>query len=219
MTRFWRRIPIALAVAAGILVLLDYFVSDPTIDALGQTLANWVTILAAAALVLGIINLVRVHVGRVAVSSSNWPYSLALLGGLLLTLLLGLAPGSGGANDPALSWVFAYIYQALAAAIVSLLAFYIASAAYRSLRLGTPEGAALLIAGVIVLLGQIPLVAEVWDVLPQARTWLLAVIGTAGMRGIIIAAALGAILTGLRVLLGLDHQYLNGDLDKDNEEA
>ena len=50
---------------------------------------------------------------------------------------------------------------------------------------------------------------EFWQGLPAARTWLLAVVGTAGLRGIIIAAALGAILTGIRVIMGLDRQYLD----------
>jgi hypothetical protein len=206
-----RALSVLLAAFCGIVVLLDYFIADPLLDAVGHALVTWVTLLAAAAFVLGILNLARVHGSRVAQARPGWQYSLALLGALLVTLLLGLGPGSGGANDPALSWVFAYVYQPLNAAIFSLLAFYIASAAYRALRLRTWEGGGLLVAGVIVLLGQIPLGAQAWDALPQARTWLLSVVGTAGLRGIIIAASLGAIMTGLRVILGLDRYYLDKD--------
>jgi hypothetical protein len=206
-----RSLSVLLAAFCGIVVLLDYFITDPALDAVGRAFVSWVTLLAAAAFVLGIVNLARVHGNRVAQARPGWQYSLALLGALLLTLLLGLGPGSGGASDPALSWVFTYVYQPLNAAIFSLLAFYIATAAYRALRLNTWEGGGLLVAGVIVLLGQIPLGAQVWDALPQARTWLLAVVGTAGLRGVIIAASLGAIMTGLRVILGLDRHYLDKD--------
>ena len=209
--RLVRALSILVTLVCGMIVLLDYFISDPTLDAIGGTLVTWVTILAAVAFVLGLFNILRVHGGRVAQGRQGWPNSLALLGALLVTLLLGLAPGSTGASDPALQWLFTYIYQPLNAAIFSLLAFYLATAAYRALRLRTLEAGGLLVAGVIVLLGQIPLGAQIWDVLPQARTWLLAVIGTAALRGIIIAAALGAILTGLRVLLGADRQYLDKD--------
>ncbi len=209
MMRVIRGLLVAVAVLVGLIVLADFFIGHPVIDAVGSHLANWVTILAAVALVLGLLNLVRVHGGRVVRASSGWPYSVALLGALLVTLLLGLGPGSAGANDPALTWVFTYVYQPLNATIFSLLAFYIASAAFRALRLRTWEAGGLLIAGLVVLLGQIPLGAQMWDALPGARNWLLGVVGTAGMRGIVIAAALGAILTGLRVILGMDRQYLD----------
>jgi hypothetical protein len=202
---------VIVAVLCAIVVLLDYFISESRLDALGATLYQWVTLLAAAALVLGLLNLARVHGRRIVTGRPGWQYSLALLGALIVTLLLGFAPGSDGANDPSLSWIFTYVYQPLSAAVFSLLAFYIASAAYRALRLRTLEAGALLIAAVIVMLGQIPLGAQVWSALPQARTWMLAVVGMAGMRGIVIGAALGALLTGIRVLLGLDRVYLDKD--------
>ncbi len=209
--RLARSAAILVTALCGSIVFLDYFVADPTLGAVGHTLVMWVTILAAVAFGLGLLNLMRVHGGRVMQGRPGWPYSLALLGALLVTLLLGLAPGSSGGNEPALSWLFAYVYQPLSAAIFSLLAFYIAFAAYRALRLRTWEAGGLLVACVIVLLGQIPLGAQAWGALPQARTWLLAVVSTAAMRGIIIAAALGAILTSLRVILGIDRQYLDKD--------
>lgn len=207
--RVVRALAVTAAALCGIIVLLDYFISEPTLDAIGQTIVAWVTILSAAALLLGLLNLARVHGMRVADGRSGWQYSLALLAGLLITLLLGLAPGSTVASDPALSWLFTYVYQPLAAAILSLLAFYIATAAFRTLRLQTWEAGGLLVSGVIVLLGQIPLGAQIWEALPLARTWLLAVVSMAGLRGVIIAAALGAIFTGLRVLLGIDRPYLD----------
>ncbi len=206
-----RLVAMPVAVLCGAVVLLDYFIDNPRLDSLGNTLVTWVTILAAAALVLGVVNLARVHGTRVASNQAGWEYSAALLAALLVTLLLGLGPGSRGASDPALGWFFTYVYQPLNAAIFSLLAFYVATAAYRTLRLRTWEAGLMLIAGVIVLLGQLPLGAHSWNVFPQARSWLLAVVGAAGLRGIIIAAALGAILTGLRVLLGSDRQYLDMD--------
>jgi hypothetical protein len=209
--RLLRTFAVVVTGACGLTVLLSYFISDPLLSAAGRVLVDWVTILAAAALVLGILNLARVHGGRIASSRQGWPYSAALLGGMLVTLLLGFAPGSTGGDDPALSWVFDYIYQPLSAAVLSLLAFYMATAAYRALRLRTWEALGLMAAGVIVLLGQLPLTAQMWSALPLARTWLLGVVSTAGMRGIIIAASLGAIFTGLRVLMGFDRHYLDRD--------
>lgn len=202
---------VLVAVLCALVVLLDYFITHPALDRAGALLSQWVTLLAAAALVLGLLNLARVHSSRVVGGRSGWQYSLALLGALIVTVFLGFAPGSGGAGDPSVNWIFTYVYQPLSAAVFSLLAFYIASAAYRALRLRSLEAGALLIAAVIVLLGQIPLAARAWDALPQARAWMLAIVGMAGLRGILIGVALGAMLTGLRVLLGLDRPYLDKD--------
>lgn len=207
--RLLRTFAVVVTGVCGLTILLSYFISDPLLNAASRVLADWVTILAAAAFALGILNLARVHGGRIASSHAGWPYSAALLGGMLVTLLLGFAPGSTGDDDPALTWVFAFVYQPLSAAVLSLLAFYMATAAYRALRLRTWEAVGLMTAGVIVLLGQLPLTAQMWSTLPLARSWLLGVVSTAGMRGIIIAASLGAIFTGLRVLMGFDRHYLD----------
>ena len=164
-----RRISVIIAIVAGLAVLLDFFIEQEAIDSLGRVVVDWVMILAAVAIVLGLLNLASVHTGRIASTHPSWPYSLALLAALLVTVLIGFAPGNSGANDPALNWLFSYIYQPLAAAVLSLLAFYIASAAYRTLRLRTWEAAGLMIAAMIVLLGQIPLAAQIGDIFPQAR--------------------------------------------------
>jgi len=61
--------------------------------------------------------------------------------------------------------------------------------------------------GVIVLLGQVPIGAYLWDRLPMIKAWILEVPTTAGARGIILGVALGTVATGLRVLLGIDRPY------------
>src|SRR5512136_2230562 len=104
--RMVRASAVAVAAVCGIIVLLDYFIAAPILDAVGRSIVDTVTILAAAAFALGFLNLVRVHGGRIVAGSSNWPYSAALLGAMFTTMLLGMAPGSAGARDPALSWVF-----------------------------------------------------------------------------------------------------------------
>ncbi len=62
-------------------------------------------------------------------------------------------------------------------------------------------------AGAIVLVGQIPAVADLWANAPDLRAWVLEVPGTAGARGILLGVALGAIATAFRILLGMDRPY------------
>lgn len=205
-----RIISIILAILGGLLTLADFFLNLPYLDAIGAILADWVTILAALAIFLGLWNICQVHGRKIWRRQRGWGYSLSLLVTIGVVLTLGLRPGSLGPGDPAISWLFHYVYMPLNATIFSLLAFFVASAAYRTLRLRSPESAALLLAATIVLLGQIPLGYQLWPYLPFLKDWLLQVLGTAGLRGIILGVALGTIATGLRLLLGQDRPYLGG---------
>jgi hypothetical protein len=73
----------------------------------------------------------------------------------------------------------------------------------------------LLAAGVIVMLGRVPL-GEVIGVtvggerysLPMLSTWILDVPNLAAKRGILIGVGLGMVATALKVLLGIERTYL-----------
>jgi hypothetical protein len=105
------------------------------------------------------------------------------------------------------TWVFDNVQFPLQAATFSLLAFFVATAAYRGLRLRSWESVAFVVTAIVVLIGQVPVGRYVSDYFPQIKDWVLNVPSTAGMRGIIIGVALGTIATGVRVLIGFDRPY------------
>ncbi len=205
-----RYLPLALAVSAGAVVLVSFFLKHPLLDALGSMLTGWVTLLVAFGLFLGIWNLAGRHAARLRDRDRDWFHSLVILAALCCTLLLGLWPGSAGPNEAAVSWEYRYVYTPLNATVFSLLAFFVASAAYRAFRLRSRESAVLLIVGVLVLLGQVPIGFQIWPELPLIKDWLLEVPAAAGVRGIVLGVALGTVTTGLRVLLGQDRPYFGG---------
>jgi hypothetical protein len=106
---------------------------------------------------------------------------------------------------------FLYAYTPMSGTMFSLLAFFIASAAFRSFRVRTIEAGLLAAAAVIVMLGRVPVGAEIWDKLPAVSDWINNVPQMAAKRAILIGAALGAISTGLKVILGLERNYLGGE--------
>lgn len=198
-----RIIPTAIAMIAGLIVLADFFLGNRYLDSLGQTLVRWTVIVAAFALFLGLFNVLTVHGGRIWRRQRGWPYSIVLLA----TALIVLVAGVHGPQTPSVAWVFHNIQLPLQATFFSLLAFFIATAAYRVFRARTLESTLLLITGLVVLLGQAPVSQLLWDRLPATKDWILAIPSTAGARGILLGAALGIVTTGLRVILGLDRQY------------
>ncbi|HID87707.1 MAG TPA: hypothetical protein EYP55_10080 [Anaerolineae bacterium] len=196
-------IPTAIAIIAGLIVLADFFLENRYLDSLGQTLVRWTVIVAAFALLLGLFNVLAVHGRRIWRREGGWPYSIVLLATALVVLVAGIY----GPQAPSVAWVFQHVQLPLQATFFSLLAFFIATAAYRVFRARTPESTLLLLTGLIVLLGQAPVSQLLWDRLPVIKDWILAIPSTAGARGILLGAALGIVTTGLRVILGLDRQY------------
>ncbi|MBC7317296.1 MAG: hypothetical protein H5T70_12815, partial [Chloroflexi bacterium] len=125
-----RILPIVLASGCGILALLDYLIASPGIDAIGGALSEGVIILAAFALILGVLNLIGVHGRRLAIQGERRFLSAILLVALVGTILLGLAPG----GDQALAWIFTYLYMPLQTTLTALLAFFLVVAVYRAFR-------------------------------------------------------------------------------------
>ena len=128
-------------------------------------------------------------------------------------------PWSGEYNAPGTPfwWLYEYGLKPLTATMFAMLAFYVASAAFRAFRAKNLEATLLLATAFIILLGRTfaGAVATAWlpDWLSGLRienltVTIMAVFNTAGTRGIMIGIALGIASTSLKVLLGIDRSYL-----------
>lgn len=118
-------------------------------------------------------------------------------------------------------WLYEYAFNPLQATVFALLAFYVASAAFRAFRAKNFEAILLLGTAFIILLGRTA--AGVWltsgfpDAIGGLRVenltvWIMSIVNTAGNRAIMIGIALGIASTSLKVLLGVDRSYLgSGD--------
>jgi len=203
-----RVLPTAIAIAVGVFVLGAVFTSDPRLDALGTYLIDTAVIIAAFALFLGLINVLRVHARKIREHGPGRLYSFILLAAMLIVLAIGLPPLSdrpSGPSQPAVQWIFENIQVPIQASLSALLAFFVITAAYRLLRIRNFEAVLMLIVTLLVLAGQVTV--GLLPILPDIQDWILAVPATAGVRGILLGVALGAILTGVRLLLGVERPY------------
>lgn len=108
------------------------------------------------------------------------------------------------------TFIFDQVYTPLSATIYALLAFYVASAAFRSFRAKSLHSALLLIAAVIVMIGRVPVGKVIWSGFPVVQEWIMVWPNTAGQRAILMGAAIGMIATGIRVIFGIERPYLKG---------
>jgi hypothetical protein len=202
-----RIVSTVVAMSVGLLVLADFFINSASVNALGLYLVRTASIVAAFALVLGMVNVLTVHLNKISSRERGWAYSWVLLGALFFTLGVGILTGGPGSIE--MRKLFEAVLSPLEATLFSLMAFFVFTAAYRTFRVRSLETGLFVIFGLLVLLGQAPVGARLWDQLSVIKDWVLEVPALAGARGILLGVALGSAATGLRVLLGIDRPYVD----------
>ena len=172
-------------VALLALIVVDRAGVLPALRGLTNRLYDWMVLLGAFALLLGVINVAWVHVRRIHVGGPGWTHSLALVATLLVVFVAGVMDEAGTAG-PLAEWIFDSVIAPGQAALFSLLAFALGAAAYRYLRPGRPGGIWLLTGALFMLIVQAP-VSHV--LLPQTVTsfsvWLVDWPMMAALRGVL----------------------------------
>jgi len=108
-------------------------------------------------------------------------------------------------------WMYDHVFAPCNATMFALLAFFVASAAFRAFRARNAEALLLLVAAIVILIGRAPMGRSIHPLLPEVSDWILDIPNNAGRRAIMMGAAIGAIATGLRVILGLERSHLGSD--------
>ena len=201
-----RSIAAALTALAGLVVLVDLAIANPALSGLAGWLNQLLVLLAAGAGVAGALMLVVRHVGRLARREDQLG-SVAVLLGIGLVLLPGLAPGSTGADAPAVRWVVASLLAPLIAAVLALLFPLLLVAAARGLRIRPRETALMLTAAAAVLILLLPIGGPVGSWLNTTAAWVRDVPIAAVFRGLLLGVAATGALTAARILLGSDASY------------
>ncbi|MCH2132308.1 MAG: hypothetical protein MK116_01030 [Phycisphaerales bacterium] len=177
-----RTIPLLLAAIVGFLMLATYFV--PETESYGATAMEMFIIISAAAMILGGGNLLKINLAKISQRRQGWGYAGITLIAFIVTLIIGLfkigamptaaVPGHVWAapvvqEGAPFWWIYQYLIVPLTATMFAMLAFYIASAAFRAFRAKNPEAVLLLVTAFIVLLGQVYAGFWLTDFLPSLK--------------------------------------------------
>ncbi|MBN2336158.1 hypothetical protein JXL21_11410 [Candidatus Bathyarchaeota archaeon] len=199
------QIPIILTAVIGLLMIIEFFFPMPTaVTGLNVTLRSFVTIISAAALILGTLVLTIYHGKRVGTKGDGWYYNVIYLIAFVITAGLGVL----NVRDTTFLWIYNNMTSPIGAALYSLTAFYITSAAYRVLRARNWNAAVLLACALIVLLMLIPIGAILFPPVVPIGTWMRNIPSGAGFRGMIIGTSLGIMGLGVRVFTGRQKEHL-----------
>jgi hypothetical protein len=202
-------VPLAITFLVGMFMLVQFFVPHKVGQDVYDSLLAWARIIGAFAMVLGVGSLFQRHVDRIRRRRPEWGYSVVTLLSFAVMVILGFAWGKEKGTP--FDWMFMNVQVPLDATMFSLLAFFVASAAYRSFRARSPEATLMLLAALVVMLGRVPFGEHVYHKLPSMTEWIMGVPAVAAKRGIIFGAALGALATSYRIIVGLERSHLGGE--------
>ncbi len=194
----------AFAIAAGLIVLLGYFF-PAQLEPLRLLLLDWAVVIAGMAVLVGIFNLVAVQMDKFRSRQKGGAYGLLLVVSLLVTFFgLGVWVGP---NAPSMQFAMNAIIVPVEASLMAILAVTLIYASIRLLRRRVDVmSIVFLVVAVLflILMMPTPLGAIPSD---QAMLDFLGMFSRGGARGLLIGIALGTLLTGLRVLFGVDRPY------------
>jgi hypothetical protein len=215
-----KTIPLTLIFIAGLLGVISFVIPHPSYQVYDEWIRNdLLRVLSAFAVVLALGSLLRVHFDKIKRKRKNWQFSwllliafgasasIGLFGGVAAD---GILPTTIGSFQFDIQTLYENIVIPLASSMFALLAFFMASAAYRAFRIRSMEATLLLAAAFIVMIGVLPLGYSISKHLPGFVQWILNVPNVAGQRGIVFGIALGVVATSLKIILGIERAWLGG---------
>jgi len=219
-----RTLPLLIAGFFGITTIIQFFIPHPASMSYYNLVLDWIIIVTAFTYLMAVQSTIELHATKIKRKVEGWQYSLVVLISLGITAFLGvlggafvpstilmkLIPAFKPTSTSPLMYTYLYMQVPMQSTIFSLLAFYMASAAFRSFRARSFDATMLLLTAMIVTIGRVPLGEFIYKGFPEIVEWILKYPNMAAQRGILIGVELGIIATSLKIILGIERKYLGG---------
>ena len=184
-----RQLAIIVMMSMGFIALSGYFLNFSALrEFTDKDAPQWYMIIAGFAAFLGCLNLLQLHIQKVISKQKNWQYSIFTLLGFLIMIIFAFiyknvdTPWGAHLKDEGSSfyWMYNFVYLPLGSTMFALLAFFVASASYRAFRIRNFEATLLLISGVLLMLGRVPVggIIPWWLVLFMYISFIFAIIAS-----------------------------------------
>lgn len=201
--------PLVVCFIFALIMMVQAFVPHPFSEDFLQLSNNHLMVMSTFALAIGISTFVHLHLTKIRKNGDGWYFSIVALVGMVVTAMVGIfgKTEAGTLYDK----IFFYVQNPMQSAMFSLLAFFMASAAYRAFRARSFEATLLLLAAIVVMLGRVP----IGDLITGGATskiteFLFSVPNMAAKRAIMLGVSLGVIATSLKIIFGIERSWLGG---------
>src|SRR3990167_6365363 len=144
MNFFKRTVHLVIAFIMGVMMAFQYYIPHEASQSLLKVVTRWGITIAGFAVFIGVYSLFHLHWTKIRRKAAGWGYSIFVFLGAGITIAFGLYNGGEAfwhdkKEDTMFDWLFLYVQVPAGATIFSILAFFMASAAYRTFRARTVE--------------------------------------------------------------------------------
>lgn len=194
----------AFAIASGFIVLLGYFFPIQPLNQLRLILTDWAIVIAGFSVLIGIFNLIAVQMEKIRTRQKGSAFGALLVISLIFTFGIGLLLGP---EDPFMHLAVDAVIVPVEASLMAILAVTLIYASIRLLRRRVDLMSVLFL--LVALLFLLAIMPTPFGPIPgdQLIIDVAGMFSRGGARGLLIGIALGTLLTGLRVLFGVDRPY------------
>lgn len=199
-----RQLQIIVMMLSFLFVFLPYFLNVPQLDKASTKLITITSIVTAFTVALAVIAQFRRGMNIINRRSRGWYFKAYMLVTMVLMLLFSLISRETGPYH----WVMFVVVNPLSSVNYGILAFYMASTAARAFRARNTKALLLLLSGFLVLLYQAPLTGAYIPGIEPIALYLGNTFGMAAGRMFLISVTVGAIVFGVRVILGNEPSVL-----------
>ena len=218
------RVPLIICFVVGLLAFTQEFIPHPWSAAFRQEMTTWFRIMGGFGMFIGAYSLLHMHVTRIRRKMGGWGYSAFVFLGASAMIVAGVYEEIATAVRPypqpdafsLFDWLYTNVQVPCGATIFSILAFFMASAAFRTFRARNVGAAMLLVAAIVVMFGRVPVSEWMGGLIgkpllvPKLTDVLMEYPNMAAKRGILLGISLGMISQSLRILFGIERSYLGG---------
>ena len=202
------QLPIVIVFVTGIIMVIQYFVPHQYSKFLFTYANDFVIVIGIMALPLGIFSMMNATVKKARREPKERFYSITTIVAFVVMVLAGIKRENFTASGTLVANLFQYILVPCQATLFSMLAFYIASAAYRAFRVRTWLASILLVTAFIIMLRIVPLPEPLSTWNSALVRWILAVPNMAAKRAIVIGIGLGGVAYSMKIILGIERGYM-----------
>ena len=199
-----RQLQIGVMILSFLLVFIPYFIESPGLEAASTKLITITAIVNAVTLVLAMYSQIRRGLNIIERRSRGWYFKAWMILSMILMVIFAFF----GRETGPYHWVMYAVINPLSSVNYGILAFYMASTAARAFRARSTQAMLLLATGFIVLLYQAPLTGAYAPWLEPIALYFGDTFGMAAGRMFLISVTVGAIVFGVRVLLGKEPSVL-----------
>jgi len=207
-----RYLPWGIAAFLIILTMADTVVIEPTINSLASSALQSSTVVGAFVVIISVLLISRIHVRRVSRKRTVIESSVLLIsmwGTLVWGFFRLFGAGVGPTSDTTILNIFDMIVSPGDSTVFAILAFFIASAAYRAFRARNLDSAILLVVAILCMLAKAPIGETIFGLgIVKLTDFVLNVANTAGRRVFLMAMILATIALTIRIILGYERGWM-----------